>query len=312
MPEDSKNAENNLSRAAEEAAVSPGEQLSHEDIEGGLRTYSTDIADMMKREKGSIIKIALAEQERREAFKQKHDPTATKNIVVMMLGFILIVGGIMIFIYSIVNRARPAEVTNFSPSLPSFVFTENQVHIDMTDLNRTELIDTIHTQVANETLVTDTINNLFVSNKMGNVQTQTPSTVFLQKLGINVPDTLFQNLQPTFMLGIYNEDGPNELFMIFRVKDFNDTFLAMREWELTMLTELVRLFDIDTSPYGRAIFSQNFVTETLFNKEARLLKDKDGKVLLSYIFLDPKTVMITTQGASVEEILKRINLQTLK
>lgn len=301
-----------LQKDLEEAAITPSGDIPREKIEPGLRTYSSDIADMMKREKGSIIKIALAEQKRRDEFKTKHNPTATKNVVVIMLGLILIVGGVMIFVYSVLNRAKPVDVTNFSPDLPSFIFTENQVHIDMTELNRTELVNSIQTQVANETLVPNTINNLFVSYKVGTAQTQVPSTVFLQKLGVNIPDTLFQNLQPNFMLGIYTNPGSNELFIIFKVKDFNDTFLAMREWEATMLSEMVRLFKIDTSPYGKTIFSREFVTSTLFNKEARVLKDSQDKVLLSYIFLDPKTVMITTAGVSVEEVIKRLNLQTIK
>ena len=114
------------------------------------------------------------------------------------------------------------------------------------------------------------------------------------------------------MLGVYNETSGNDLFMIFTVKDFNETFLAMREWEPRMLSELIRIFNIDTSMYGKAIYSKEFTTETLFNKEARVLKDDSGEILLSYIFLDPKTVMITTETPGLEEVIKRMNLQTIK
>ncbi len=290
----------------------PAPQAPRQNVEGGVRTYATDIAEMMRREKGSIIKIALAEQKRRDESMRRKDPTSTKNVIVIMLGLVLIVGGIMIFVYSIISRSRPVPVTNVSPTLPSFIFTENQVQIDMTDMNRTELIDAINTQLANATLVPGTINNLYVSYRTSAGQTMVPATVFFQKLGVNIPDTLFQNLYPGLMLGVYNQTAGNDLFLILRVKDFNDAFLAMREWESSMLAELVRLFDIDTSAYGKTIFSKDFVTETLFNKEARLVKDDAGKVLLSYIFLDPKTIMITTKIDSVEEVTKRLNLQTLK
>lgn len=293
-------------------ALTAEKTVPHEKQEGEVRTYATDIGEMMKREKGSVIKIALAEQHRREEFKKKMDPTATKNIIVMFLGIMLIVGGVMVFVYALMNRGKPVPVTNFTSSLPSFFFTENQVQIDMTELNRTELVDTIHAEVARTTLVPETFNNLFVSYKSAIGQAQVPANVFFQKLGIDVPDGLFQNLYPSFMLGIYNEPSGNDLFMIYKVKDFNEAFSAMREWEPKMLSELVRVFDIDTSTYGKDIFNKEFVTETQFNKEARVLKEEGGTTVLSYIFLDPNTIMITTKTPGLEEVIKRMNLQTIK
>lgn len=281
-------------------------------LDGVVRTYATDIAEMMKKQKGSIIKIALAEQERRNESKRNSDPTATRNIIVMMLGFILIVGGIMIFIYSIVNRDKPVDVVTTNTVFPSLLFTENQVQIDMTNLNKTELFNAIKVQVANRTLVPETINNLYISYKTPSGQIQVPATVFMQKLGIGIPDNLFQNLAPQFMLGIYSMEPQNNEFLIFKVKDFDSTFLAMRDWETSMLSDLLRLFEINTSSEGKAIFSKDFETITLYNKEARVLKDSTDKILISYIFLDQKTVMITTQTDAVQEVLKRLNLQTIK
>lgn len=312
MSDENKKLEKSLNAAVEDVKVSPTVEVPREKIEEGLRTYASDVAEMMKREKGSIIKIALAEQKRREDFQKRRDPTSTRNIVVMILGIAFIVGGIMIFISSILNRAKPVPVNIISNSLPSFFFTENQTHVDVTELNRTELINAIRLQVADETLVDGTIKNIFLSYKNINQTIPLPSNVFLQKLGIEIPDNLFVNLQSNFMLGVFNTSGENELFLIFQVKDFNETFLAMRDFEKTMLTELVRLFSIDTSSYGRQIFSKEFTTETVLNKEARFLRDPQEKPLLTYIFLDQNTLMITTKGDSLSEILDRINLKTLK
>ncbi|MEZ4113878.1 MAG: hypothetical protein R3B65_00180 [Candidatus Paceibacterota bacterium] len=55
------------------ASVGPSPILKDDEkkVGVGIRTYSADIADIMRREKGSVIKIALAEQERRKAYKEK-------------------------------------------------------------------------------------------------------------------------------------------------------------------------------------------------------------------------------------------------
>lgn len=311
MQDDSQKSEAAL-ETADKNLNTPVPDVPTERPDGAVRTYATDIASMMKREKGSIIKIALAEQERQNKSKERLDPTATRNVVVMMLGFILIVGGIMIFIYSIVNRSGPTDVVRTNTVFPSLLFTENQVQIDMTDLNKTELFNAILAQTDNRTLVPETINNLYISYKTSVGQTAVPATVFLQKLGIDVPENLFQNLYPQFMLGIYSMEPKNNQFLILKVKDFNEAFLAMRDFEVNMLSDFIRLFDIDTSVDGKTIFSKDFENVTLFNKEARVLRDSSGKVMLSYIFLDPRTIMITTQTDAVQEVLKRLNLQSIK
>ncbi len=310
MQDNSQKEEKALEKADEN--LNTPAQVSPEKMVGGVRTYATDIAEMMKREKGSIIKIALAEQDRQNKSKDRLDPTATKNVIVMMFGFILIVGGIMIFIYSIVNRDKPVDVVYTNQVFPSLFFTENQVQIDATDLNRTELFKAMQIQVENQTLVPTTINNLYISYKTPIGQAPIPATIFLQKLGIDVPDTLFQNLNPQFMVGVYSQTPKNNQFLILKVKDFNEAFIGIRDFEVNMLSEMLRFFQIDTSVEGKDIFSKDFETVTLFNKEARVLKGANGDVLLSYIFLDPKTIMITTQTDAVQEVIKRLNLQNIR
>lgn len=312
METDPEIASANLDTADKNISGEPAKEIPQENLTGAFRTYASDIAETMRREKGSIIKIALAEQNRRDEYQKKKNPTSTKNLIVMLLGMALIIGGIMIFVYAVLLRSKPVSVTNVNPTLPTLIFSENQVQIDVTNLNRNELLTDIDNQVASKTLGDKTINNLYLSYKNGTSQNPYSSTAFFQKLGIEIPDELFQNLFPGFMLGIYNQKDNNKLFLILKTKDFNETFLALRDFEPNMLSAFLRLFKIDTSKYGKAIFSKDFETGTLFNKEARLLKDPAGQTILSYIFLDPNTVMITTSTDAVEEVIKRLNLQTIK
>ncbi|MDQ5883447.1 MAG: hypothetical protein QG654_361, partial [Patescibacteria group bacterium] len=90
----------------------------------GIRTYSADIAEIMRREKGSVIKIALAEQERRKAYKETKDPTSTRNLIVILLGVIFIVSGVLIFVYTIINKDAPVSVVAPIGS-PSLIYSEN-------------------------------------------------------------------------------------------------------------------------------------------------------------------------------------------
>ncbi|MEZ4103092.1 MAG: hypothetical protein R3B55_00785 [Candidatus Paceibacterota bacterium] len=93
------------------ASVGPSPILKDDEkkVGVGIRTYSADIADIMRREKGSVIKIALAEQEKEKLIKKKRSDKY-KNLIVILLGVVFIVSGVLIFIYTIINRDAPISV----------------------------------------------------------------------------------------------------------------------------------------------------------------------------------------------------------
>ncbi len=277
----------------------------------GIRTYSADIADIMRREKGSIIKIALAEQERRKSHKESKDPTSTRNLIILLFGVTFIVAGILIFVYTIINKDTSIVVVT-PLGAPSLIYTENQTQIDMTNQTRGNFYNDIHTKSNASYIPNDTITNLFlVSNTpAGNVQAT--ASMFFNKLGIRVPDSLLSVLTGQFMLGVYKKDDTNNIFLILKTKGFNETFPAMKEWEISMANDLVRLFRVDSQSFDGNIFNRDFESTVLFNKQARNLYDASGKLVFSYVYLDNNTIIITTNNSLVEEVIKRINSQSIR
>ena len=74
------------------------EGLSHE---GGLRTIATDMARAVREQELSVIKIALAEQKKREAIEEYNAPTSKKNLSYIFgsLIFIALAGGVIWYFY---------------------------------------------------------------------------------------------------------------------------------------------------------------------------------------------------------------------
>ncbi len=277
----------------------------------GIRTYAADIADIMRREKGSVIKIALAEQERRQAYKEKRDPTSTRNLIVILLGVIFIVAGILIFIYTIINKDAPISVVAPIGS-PSLIYAENQTQTDITNLTRGNLFNSIHTTGLAGFAENETITNMFMMSQTSIGQSLISVNILFNKLGIKVPETVTRTLTGQFMLGTYKVEDKGNLFLIFKVKDFNESFSAMKDWEVSMVNDLVRLFKIDPKSFQGDIFLKEFQSGVTFNKESRSLYDDNGVLVFSYIYLDRSTILMTNHNPSVDEIIKRINSQSIK
>lgn len=277
----------------------------------GIRTFAADIADIMRKEKGSVIKIALAEQERRQAYKQEKDPTSTRNLLVILFGVVFIVAGILIFVYTIINRNEPIPIV-VPVGIPSLIYSENQTQTDLTELTRGKLFSAIHSAVGASFAENETITNIVVTSQTSLGRSPVSVPILFNKLGVKAPERILNSLTGQFMLGVYKIEDKGNLFLILKVKDFNESFSAMNEWEISIANDLVRLFQIDPNAFTGDIFLEEFRSGVTFNKEARNLFDKDGRLVLSYVYLDRNTILITNHMPSVEEIVKRINSQSIK
>lgn len=278
----------------------------------GVRTYAADIADIMRKEKGSVIKIALAEQERRKAYQEKKDPTSTKNLIVIFIGIIFIVAGIMIFVYSIMNRSKPATISYGQSVLPGLFYTENQTQTDITNLTRGNFFNAIHSNVDASFAENDTITNVVLTAQIGNGRGQAPVGLMFNKLGIKVPENVLNTFTGSFMLGTYKKADKGNMFLVIKIKEYNESFSAMRSWEVSMLNDLVRLFRINSQDFTGNIFLKDFRNAVIFNKDARALYDENGQFVFAYIYVDRSTIMLTTYMPVAEEVIKRMNVQSIR
>jgi len=277
----------------------------------GIRTYSADIASIMKKEKGSIIKIALAEQKRQKSYEDKQNPTSTKNLVVIFLGIIFIISGIMIFVFSILNKTKSVPIS--SPiSVSGLFYFENQAQIDITNQTRGNFYNIIHENINADYASNETITNLFIINQISNNRIPANIHTFFNKLGIIIPEKTSNILTGNFMIGVHKIENTGNLFLVLKTKNFNETFTGMREWEVSMLNDLVRLFRISSDDFTGDIFNRNFQSGVLFNKQARNLFDTDGRLILTYVYIDDNTVLITKNNATVAEVIKRTTSQSIK
>ena len=79
-----------------------------------------------------------------------------------------------------------------------------------------------------------------------------------------------------------------------------------------MLYDLHGFFGVNISADTNYLFTKDFEDGIVQNKNARILRDNEGKTVLMYVFADDNTVILTNSDAAVGEIITRLNSGQIK
>jgi hypothetical protein len=106
-------------------------------------------------------------------------------------------------------------------------------------------------------------------------------------------------------MGVVNKSD-KEFFILLKTRSFLDIFESMKNWENKMFYDLYGFFGIKISPDTKELLSKNFIDGRIANKNARVLYDQNGKIVLMYIFVDNNSVVITDSEEATAEIILRL------
>lgn len=282
-----------------------------------IHTYTSDMADAVREQEGTVIKIALAEQKKRErnAMKAESRGSNPKNMLLIIGGIILIVAGVMGTLFLIQKSKSQSVVAPVQTKIEAFINYEDQSYIDTTGMAiREEAIKAITAESQKQTQP-NSIKNFFLTTKTSTGTNTLTTSDFLTLLNINMPGGLERSLSPQFMIGSYKgtsgTDTPH-LFLMFQTTDYNIAFAGILEWEKTMLDDMFMIFNIDVNGDNQKLFATPFKDIIIENKDARVLSDQSGKDLLYYMFADKNTFVISDNQDTIKEILTRLIAKNIK
>lgn len=288
-----------------------------------IHTYLSDMADAVRENEGSVIKIALAEQSRKdneEMFK-KAEGTKTQKVLLTIGGIILIlvaIGGA----YYFYQKNKIANTPNLTTkNIEAFIPYENQISIDVSDINSSvDLLEKINS-IGETELGNNSVKSIFltvprteiVNKKEITTQALIASKSFLSLIKSTAPNSFVNSLSGAYMLGTYKKDTNSTLgtFLIFETNDYSLTYARMLEWEKTMLNDLFVLFQIDITN-DTEILTRPFKDVVIQNKDVRVLYDKDNNATLFYLFVDRSKFIITDNEDTLKEILARLIVKNTK
>ncbi|MCF7865567.1 MAG: hypothetical protein K9M11_03625 [Candidatus Pacebacteria bacterium] len=311
-----------------------------------VRTYQSDIANTIKNDNVSMIKVALSEKKRQERRGGLDDTLEEGNknlylVIGAIVAFIVIAGFIAGFIF-LQSQNNTKVVQNEQQKVQPILYTEMVSVLNIDEININNLIKLIESD--REALMDlGSMKAIVLTTGSSTSERQITSIDFFNVLNSRAPDGLLRSLDPNFLLGVYAY-SPREMFAVFHVNSYDSAFAGMLEWEPNVESDIGDIFINKKDRIGRnigslagsnttinltssstedgttsksttsatndspfGVFSQRkFVDKILSNKDARVLVDSNGKESMLYTFLDKETLVIATSEKSLKEIIFRL------
>ncbi|MEK7645248.1 MAG: hypothetical protein AAB391_02950 [Patescibacteria group bacterium] len=302
----------------EPVIVIPEKEKTASPLIRSIHTYKEDIASSVKGG-ASIASIAAAENARRTSQPSGDSETGetSKNVVIIAISIsLLLIGGIgSWYVYSTYREKKqvvieqkqrdPVQAEKITELAPKTGPNALAVQLYSSVQNSNAPLNSI------ERLVPISKETLTLAD--GSEKTIPLSTEqFFRQINANLPETLLRSLDPSFYFGLNAVHG-NQPFLILKTNSFDVALSGMFRWEPMMIRDLQSIFlrpsDRVSPPLytiGTSSISYKFEDAILQNKEIRAVRDSKGNVVLLYTFLDTKTVIITSDEATLKDMTARL------
>lgn len=277
-----------------------------------IHTYAGDMANMVRENEASVIKIAMAEQRRREKEIQKKIATKQKNqsILFVILAILLVVGAF--FIVKFLKEKGETEATHpeVVTELPTLIPVDTQTALDSGIIaGREDLVRTI-SEHRNKT-VNATVEALLLSPDKQKLLT---TDIFLEKIGSSIPSAFMRSLDPSMMIGLHRSNTGKTIgtFFIFKFSSYEQAVAGAYAWEKTLLDEFSTVFEIDISNENRLLLQKSFEDAIVYNTDVRVLKNLNNEAIIYSTFLSPELYMISSNDKIITEAIRRLRTQNAK
>lgn len=276
-----------------------------------IRTFQSDIAEALKTQKGSVIKIAVQEQ-------QKRQDQATYTEVQKKGNVYFLVGGILFFIIAIglggyyyltvVPKQKENEQITTLTQKRNFVSGDHVTPLVITNIN--DLPMTLEKQEQALALPVGAIEQvLFTYKDTAGVSTIVPLEDIFTQFRVSSPDEFLYSLVPnTYLFGIYQTTSENR-FLLLKTKVFSNTFSQMLTWEETLAENFALFLKIPLDPQIRIVFKDVIIK----NEDVRVGYAKDKEVI-AYTFFGHKKelLLITKDTETMQTLLNRFTKKLLE
>ena len=291
-----------------------------------LRTLEGDIQEAIQERNTSAASMVMAEQAKTVASisqpRERRPSNFNKKLFIIIASIILVTLGLggAYYLYMQSPLAPSAPAIPKAAAIPSIVAPDAQKTLDLSGLG----------QNAARTAVKNALSN--VGNGNGSILQIIPvqkgtngslniinATDFIPLLDLPAPNVLSRSLNNQWMLGTYNDNGDSAPFIILTDNFFQNAYAGMIAWESTISDDFANVFgysNMTASGGGTSTLASYFNIQgswkdgVIQNKDVRAFTKPDGAVLILYSFVDNNTIVITTDGKALSEIINRLEKQT--
>lgn len=295
-----------------------------------IRTYQSDVEELMRNKQTSKADIALAEGERQRNAMERpvvssqsepkvfhisqaipEDATARRfqfNWRLALLGggvLLLIVGASFAWRY-VATRVYEPSVSEGTP--PATEKGDGAIALSGSE-SRVVFTKMVREKAAAVSVPLNEVRTLAVRSAERFITTEE----LLSFLDARAPTPLIRALETTPTVGVHGIRG-NQLFLLFKVNSFDHAFDGMLLWEKTLLYDLGPLFGVappKLEPRGATttadiLESRLVIKDAIIrNRDARAAFDGTGRIVFLYSFLDKETLLIATNEETLKTVLQK-------
>ncbi|MEX0917376.1 MAG: hypothetical protein WDZ90_02550 [Candidatus Paceibacterota bacterium] len=282
-----------------------------------LRTFKSDLAGAMKKQKTSVVSAAAAESNRRARnappkIQKESEGLDYKKYFIITISILLFVAGgtALFFVFTSVENKEVKEMEE----TPSLIFVESKTIVDVTGDDRRELLQALTSAKEGEDDPLGSIRQIVptITNPTTNRISTLTAEGFVSQIEARVPSSFTRSLLPVFTFGIHSFDG-NEPVLVFKTDSYETAFAGMLEWEEEINDNLSPLFGplLEDIPLATTTATETatrffFKDEVVRNHDARVLRNQENEIVLLYGFPSQGTLIITTNPSTFAEAIVRL------
>lgn len=194
--------------------------------------------------------------------------------------------------FNVFKKDSPAEQTPIT--VPTFIETTTQTPLMIEGTKETFL----SALKENVTKAGSGLTQFYPTVQEGETTRPGSSAEILNFLNTHLDERTKKSLNPTIMMGSIST-SKNEPFIVLQSSNFDVLFTGLLAWEPNLYTDFAPLFG-DATPS-----KIKFKDAVRDNTSTRILYDDAGNEILLYSFINQKTVVITTSGEALSELIKQ-------
>jgi len=280
----------------EEKTKSVADELKNKQV----KTYAEDMAKVIESDSGGLIKKIIHQQEQYEIERKNSSPRSKKNQLFIFTGIVLVFLAIVLLVSLGVfkNKTKTVELI---PQYTPPIFIDQNFFKEIGGLTKEQVAQSVLNEVNETDLKKGGVEGIYLTENKQIIGFKR----FIEIMQGNLNADSFALINDNFLIGATNETT-RDMFFLLKVRSFSDIFPPLRLWEDKLFSDLHGFFQIDLSPDTKYLITKSFEDGLIANKNARILKDKDNKIVMTYVFADDKSVVITNSEEAATEIVIRL------
>jgi hypothetical protein len=271
-----------------------------------VETYAGDMTKAIDGNEGSYIRKVIAEQEQLEDEKQNQFLKNKKNKILISFSILLIICalGSLAFLFFFKENIFTVPV---NPQFTPIIYLDDTTFKEISGLTKDQIAQSISNEVSSTEIKLSGVLGIYLTLDKKIVGLRS----FFKLISANIDQNQISFINDNFLIGVTNIGNKN-LFMLIKIRSIADVFDTIRSWENKMFNDLHGFFGVNITSDTKYLLTKNFEDSIIQNKNARILRDNNGNIVIMYVFIDDTSLIITNNEVSVREVMLRLSSSIIR